>query len=430
MAGWSPARRASWPERLGLLDSLPDASADLAADGNLAVRILMETDSKPMTTPDATDRPSVLAQAVDAPLSRAAIFLVATINPGPENCATVRSFCGDFAALVRAVEFRDLEAGLSCVMGFGCDAWDRLFGSPRPAELHPFREIRSGARHAVSTPGDLIFHIRAKRMDLCFEMATQIMARIGHAVAPMDEVQGFRYFDDRDLLGFVDGTENPRGKAVIEAVLIGDEDAEFTGGSYVIVQKYLHNLDAWNALSTEAQERIIGRAKLSDIELDDSVKPTSAHNALTTIVENGKEIKILRDNMPFGRPAQGEFGTYFIGYSRSPRTIEQMLENMFIGSPPGNYDRLLDFSRAVTGNLFFVPSATFLEDISNDVTNGDESSADRAVGAESATAAPATAETSPSVSSPSTLASSSASASSVRDGSLGIGSLKGELPHE
>ncbi len=133
-----------------------------------------------------------------------------------------------------------------------------------------------------------------------------------------------------------------------------------------IVQKYLHNLDAWNALSTEAQERVIGRTKLSDIELDDSVKPTSAHSALTTIVENGKEIKILRDNMPFGRPSQGEFGTYFIGYSRSPRTIEQMLENMFVGRPPGNYDRILDFSRAVTGSLFFVPSATFLENVTED----------------------------------------------------------------
>ena len=114
----------------------------------------------------------------------------------------------------------------------------------------------------------------------------------------------------------------------------------------------------------------MGRTKLSDIELDDSVKPTSAHNALTTIVEDGKEIKILRDNMPFGRAAHGEFGTYFIGYSRSPRTIEQMLENMFIGRPPGNYDRLLDFSRAVTGNLFFVPSATFLENVSRRSTCG------------------------------------------------------------
>jgi len=364
-----------------------------------------------MSAPEAADRLPALAQPVAAPLTRAAIFLVVKLNPGSEHRAAVRSFCGDLAALVRAVEFRDLEAGLSCVMGFGSDAWDRLFGLPRPAELHPFREIRAGARHAVSTPGDVLFHIRAKRMDLCFELATQLMARMGNAVSPADEVHGFRYFDDRDLLGFVDGTENPRGAAAIDAVLVGEEDAGFAAGSYVIVQKYLHDVGAWNALSTEAQERIIGRTKLSDIELDDSVKPTSAHNALTTIVEDGKEIKILRDNMPFGSVAHGEFGTYFIGYSRSPRTIEQMLENMFVGRPPGNYDRLLDFSRAVTGNLFFVPSATFLESVTQDETTEDR----------------------PEVAEPSALSSAvapSPSIPSVRDGSLGIGSLKGDLRHE
>src|SRR6202142_1743004 len=298
---------------------------------------------------DTTSEPdAIVAQPVSAPLTRAAIFLVVTINSGDDNRAVVRSFCADFAGLVRAVEFRDLEAGLSCVMGIGSDAWDRLFGNPRPAELHPFREFRAGSPHQGATPGDLLFHIRAKRMDLCFEIAAQIMAKLGDAVTAVDEVHGFRYFDDRDLLGFVDGTENPRGQAMIDAALIGAEDAAFAGGSYVITQKYLHDLDGWNALSTEAQERIIGRTKLSDIELDDSIKPTSAHNALTTIVEDGKEIKILRDNMPFGSVAAGEFGTYFIGYSRSPSTVEQMLENMFVGRPPGNYDRLLDFSRAVT----------------------------------------------------------------------------------
>jgi porphyrinogen peroxidase len=369
----------------------------------------------PMSAPEAAKKSPALAQAVAAPLTRAAIFLVAKLNLGTENRAILRSFCGDLAALVRAVEFRDLEGGLSCVVGFGFEAWDRLFGQPRPAELHPFREIRSGPRHAVSTPGDLLFHIRAKRMDLSFELATQIMARLGNAVTPVDEVQGFRYFDDRDLMGFVDGTENPRGVAAAEAVVIGDEDPDFAGGSYVIIQKYLHDLNAWNAIPTEAQERIIGRTKLSDIELDDSVKPTSAHSALTTIVENGKEIKILRDNMPFGRPGYGEFGTYFIGYSRSPRTIEQMLENMFIGRPPGNYDRILDFSRAVTGNLFFVPSATFLEDVADDQTNEDRTSEDQPAAAESA-ATLAVGETS--------------SIPSVRDGSLGIGSLKGDVSHE
>jgi porphyrinogen peroxidase len=343
------------------------------------------------------------AQKVDAPLTRAAIFLVVTVKTGPEPRATIRSFCADLSAIVRAVEFRDLEGQLSCVMGIGSEVWNRLFGMPRPAELHEFRELRSNGRHAVSTPGDLLFHIRAKRMDLCFEMATQIMARIGPSVEPVDEVQGFRYFDDRDLLGFVDGTENPRGSEATEAVLIADEDPAFTNGSYVIVQKYLHNLDAWNELSTEAQERIIGRKKLSDIELDDSVKPTSAHSALNTIVENGKEMKILRDNMPFGSPAQSEFGTYFIGYSRSPRTTEQMLENMFIGRPPGNYDRILDFSRAVTGNLFFVPSASFLDDVSADEP------------------APEAAANTTDGSSPKTR---------PGDGSLGIGSLKGETSHE
>jgi putative iron-dependent peroxidase len=228
-------------------------------------------------------------------------------------------------------------------------------------------------------------------------LATQIMARLKEAVAPADEVHGFRYFDSRDLIGFVDGTENPRGQAAIDATLVGEEDAAFAGGSYVIVQKYLHNLAAWNALPTEAQERIIGRTKLSDIELDDVVKPTSAHSALTTIVEDGKEIKILRDNMAFGKAAQGEFGTYFIGYSRSPSTIEQMLVNMFIGRPPGNYDRLLDFSRAVTGNLFFVPSATFLENVTTNEPKAVEPSH---------------------------------SILSVPDGSLGIGSLKGDPRYE
>ena len=357
--------------------------------------------SNPINSPVTSGTALGIAQPVTAPIARAAIFLVVTLESSLDSRTIIRSFCGDLPALLRAVGFRDIEAGLSCVLAFGSDVWDRVFGSPRPAELHPFREIHGGDRHAVATPGDLLFHIRAKRFDLCFELEAQIMARIGHAVSPADEVHGFRYFDDRDLIGFVDGTENPTGQAAVDAVLIGDEDSQFAGGSYVIVQKYLHDLARWNALSTEAQERIIGRTKLSDIELEDSIKPTSAHNALTTIVEEGKEIKILRDNMPFGRAAQGEFGTYFIGYSRSPKTIETMLENMFIGRPPGNYDRLLDFSRAVTGNLFFAPSVTFLENAA------EPQPAD--------SAEPARESSLPTRGS---------------DGSLGIGSLKGEISNE
>jgi porphyrinogen peroxidase len=225
-------------------------------------------------------------------------------------------------------------------------------------------------------------------------------------VSVADEVHGFRYFDDRDVMGFVDGTENPRGEAAREAAIVGGEDPAFAGGSYVIVQKYLHDLKAWNALSVELQERIIGRRKLSDVELSDADKPAYAHNALTNIEENGRQLQILRDNMPFGRPGHGEFGTYFIGYSRTPRITELMLENMFVGRPPGNYDRLLDFSRAATGSLFFVPSASFLDNIT----------AEAPVAAESEEAP------SPDPLPPARLSTLAA----LRDTSLNIGSLKGE----
>lgn len=346
------------------------------------------------------DKPAPVPQPVLAPLTHSAIFLVACIKPDPESYATVRSLCMDLSGIFRAVDFRRIEGGLSCVAAFGSDAWDRLFGAPRPAELHPFREFRSGERHAVSTPGDLLFHIRARGMDMCFELVTQIMERIGSALSWVDETHGFRYFDDRDLLGFVDGTENPRAGEALDAAIIADEDPTFAGGSYVIIQKYLHDVAKWNSLSTEQQERIIGRRKLSDIELTDDVKPSSAHNALTSIVENGEEKQILRDNMPFGRPGHAEFGTYFIGYCRTPRITEQMLENMFIGRPPGNYDRILDFSRAVTGSLFFAPSATFLDSLTDE--------------------APPTPPADPSPVEP-----ESSTSSPPRDSSLRIGSLKG-----
>lgn len=323
-------------------------------------------------------------QAVCSPITRSAIFIVATLKPGGEHAETVRAWCADVAALVRAVGKRVPAGNLSCVCGFGSDAWDRLFGRPRPASLHTFREVGAGTRRAVATPGDLLLHIRADQMDLCFELAAQIMSRIGNAVSVVDEVHGFRYFDMRSMVGFVDGTENPAADQAARFTIIGDEDPAFAGGSYVVIQKYLHDMAGWNELSVEAQERIIGRKKLSDIELDAAVKPSSSHSSLTTLVENGEEVKILRDNMPFGQPGKGEFGTFFIGYARSPAPIEQMLENMFVGRPPGNYDRLLDFSRAVTGGLFFIPSATMLEALADrqpdstdaDVRNPESSSSD------------------------------------------------------
>jgi putative iron-dependent peroxidase len=322
---------------------------------------VIATGPTPLPEPAGTAEP----QAVVTPLTKAAIFLVAVVQRDESSEDTAVSLCADVSSLVKAVGFRDLNGRLTCVTGFGASAWDRLTGLPRPSGLHPFREIKAGDRHAVSTPGDLLFHIRATRMDLCFELASQIMTRLEGTATIVDEVHGFSYFDERDLLGFVDGTENPTGPDAVRATIIGDEEPAFAGGSYVIVQKYVHDLARWNALPVEEQEKVIGRTKLSDIELDDSVKPTSAHNALTTIVVDGEEVDIVRDNMPFGRVGFGEYGTYFIGYARSPATTEQMLTNMFVGSPPGNYDRILDVSTAVTGGLFFVPSQPLLDGLAD-----------------------------------------------------------------
>jgi putative iron-dependent peroxidase len=298
-------------------------------------------------------------QEVVTPLTAAAIFLVVSMNRGGEE--TVRGLLADMSGLRRAVGFR-IPGGLSCVTAIGSGAWDRLFDGPRPAGLHPFKELNGPRHRAPATPGDLLFHIRADRMDMCFELATQVMARLAGVVTVADEVHGFQYFDERDLLGFVDGTESPGGNAGLRAAIVADADPEFAGGSYVIVQKYLHDMASWNAQPVEEQERVIGRTKLADIELADDVKPANSHVALNTVTgPDGEELQIVRANMPFGDAGRGEFGTYFIGYAAQVAVTEQMLENMFIGRPPGNTDRVLDFSTAVTGGLFFAPSADFLD---------------------------------------------------------------------
>ena len=306
-------------------------------------------------------------QPVLTPLTEAAIFLVLTVAPEGEE--TVRALLGDVAALSRSIGFRAPEAELTCVVGIGAGLFDRLFAAPRPAELHEFREIVGNDHTAVSTPGDLLFHVRSRRTDAYFELAMHLTARLRGAATVVDETHGFRYFEQRDLLGFVDGTENPVGVDAIEAVTIGVGDPLFAGGSYVVVQKYVHDLDAWNRLPTEQQEQVIGRAKQSDIELSGNRRRPDSHIALTTVLgPDGVQLQIVRDNMPFGRftsdaSEHEELGTYFVGYSATPATIEAMLDRMFVGDSAGNTDRLLGVSTAVTGSLFFVPSLDFLDDL-------------------------------------------------------------------
>ncbi len=310
--------------------------------------------------PAASARVPIEPQQVDAPLTRSAVFLVVTVALGADAAARVRSVLAGTDDLVKTVGFRDLTARLSVNVGIGSDAWPALTGLHAPRELHPFQPIVGAAHTAVATPGDVLFHIRADRQDLCFELERLILDALGDAISVVDEVWGFRYFDARDLLGFVDGTANPIGQALPESTLVGTEDEAHRGGSYVVVQKYLHSLTAWQALTTEQQEAVIGRKKADNVELDDATEGQKSHKTLATITDAEGEHDILRDNMPFGRPGGGEFGTYFIGYSRHLWVIERMLERMFVGDPPGLHDRILDFSEAKTGTVFFAPSAAML----------------------------------------------------------------------
>ena len=301
--------------------------------------------------------PPVQPQPILEPLTPAAVFLVVTIDDGGE--ATVHDALPDISGLVRAIGFREPPKRLSAIASIGSQAWDRLFSGSRPAELHPFVELKGPRHTAPATPGDLLFHIRAESLDVCFELADRILRSMAGAVTVVDEVHGFRYFDNRDLLGFVDGTENPDGPLAVSATAIGSEDPEFEGSCYVHVQKYLHEMSSWNSLSVSEQELVIGRTKLENLELDDDEKPPNSHIALNVITDDdGTELKIVRHNMPFGELGKGEYGTYFIGYSRTPQVTEQMLRNMFLGDPPGNTDRILEFSTAVTGGLFFSPPST------------------------------------------------------------------------
>lgn len=305
--------------------------------------------------------PDPLPQQIVDPLTSAAIFLVATIDEGGEQ--TVHDALPDIAGMVSAIGFRDPTKKLSVVTSIGSQAWDRLFAGPRPADLHPFIPLDGPRHHAPATAGDLLWHIRAETMDVCFELAGRLMEATAGAVTVVDEVHGFNYFDNRDLLGFVDGTENPTGARADHATVIGAEDPDFAGGCYVHIQRYVHDMSAWRALSVDEQQNVIGRTKADDIEMDDDVKPANSHIALNVITDDdGNELKIVRRNMPYGTVGNGEFGTYFIGYSRTPAVTERMLTNMFIGDPPGNTDRILDFSTAVTGGMFFVPTVDFLDD--------------------------------------------------------------------
>ncbi|GAA5092539.1 Dyp-type peroxidase [Chryseobacterium ginsengisoli] len=290
------------------------------------------------------------------------IFMVWRLVDDPKLKENFQELCALVLNLNNSVFNRFPDSRASCVMGIGYNAWNILdLPTPLPKELVNFEEIKGEKHTAVSTPGDLHFHLRADNQSIIFDMAIEISKLLTPVAEGILEIHGFKYWDDRSILGFVDGTENPHNEDRDFFAKIGDEDLQYKGGSYLFTQKYLHNMNAWRSLSTEDQEKVIGRSKENDIEMSDDVKPANSHIALANI---GDDLKIVRDNMPFGNPSMGEFGTYFISYANSFSTTKKMLTNMFVGDPIGNYDRILDFSTAVTGTLFFVPTRNMLDDFS------------------------------------------------------------------
>lgn len=305
---------------------------------------------------------NVFPQAVTAHAGKNVIFIVYKINNTKEATDKIKDLCSNFAGMTRSIQNRFQDAQFCATIGFGAEAWSRLFPQQgKPKELETFKEIKGEKYTAVSTPGDLFFHIRSKDMGISFEFAQILNDKLKGAVESIDETHGFRYMDGKAIIGFVDGTENPAVDAnAADYAVIGDEDPDFTGGSYAFVQKYIHDMDAWKALPVEEQEKVIGRRKFNDVELTPEEKPANAHNAVSNI---GEDLKIVRGNMPFANTSKNEYGTYFIGYARYFSTTKTMLEHMFLGYPKGNTDRLLDYSTAVTGTLFFIPSFSLLGEL-------------------------------------------------------------------
>jgi putative iron-dependent peroxidase len=239
-------------------------------------------------------------------------------------------------------------------------AWQRLFsGNEVPQDLSTFEEMRDGGRVFPSTPGELFLMIKSERMGVNIQAAKQLKRSLSEVADLIENIQGIAYLGDRDLIGFVDGKENPIDDERAEAVLVGDEQPALSAGSYLLVQRYIDRSDLWESQTTEIQEMIIGRTKADNVELDDDAKPASAHTAKSIVEVDGEEIDMFRQNRPFGNAM--EHGTMFVGFARSPDVQTTSLRQMITEGEDGNYDRLLDFVEAKTGTNYFVPSLTFLE---------------------------------------------------------------------
>lgn len=289
-----------------------------------------------------------------APGSNALFLVLRIADPARDGAAAARIAAG-MPALTRAVARLAPKAKLASAIAFGPALWDLASPNARPRALRPFAAIDGGALRAPATGGDLFLHATSQRADVNFELALRLRAALGARAEVIEEVHGFQYLDSRDLTGFIDGTENPTGaKARGAAALIGSEDAAFAGGSYVLSQRYVHDLARWNELALAEQERAIGRRKRDSKELSAKAKPATAHIARVVIEEDGAELEILRHSFPYGTTS--ESGLYFLAYTRDLAIPEKMLARMYGTSGDGLHDRLMEHTRAVSGAHFFAPS--------------------------------------------------------------------------
>lgn len=273
------------------------------------------------------------------------------------DAARVRRAAAGLPRLTEAVAAKLGEPALVSALSIGAAAWDAVMGGAKPAELVPFAPLADGDRVAPATSADLFLHIHSPRHDANLILARAFAASLEGGATLVEEVMGYKHLGGRDLTGFVDGTENPSGDERAEVGLVAD--GPFAGGSFVSLQRFVHNLPRWDALPVPEQEKAVGRTKEDDEELDDESKPPSAHIARVVIEEDGEELEILRQSMPYGGIAEN--GLYFVAYCASPAPFRKMLERMVLKDADGNYDRLLDFTRPVTGAAFFTPSRQMLE---------------------------------------------------------------------
>lgn len=275
--------------------------------------------------------------------------------------AAIEEFVDRYQAIIRSLRIRDNKGNLKASLGFSNAAWDYLFpNAPKPKELETYQTISGDKYSMPATKGDIFLHIRANDEAVVYEMISQCMLFLKDYTTVVDETKGFRYFEGRAIIGFIDGTEAPQVEDAADYAIVGDEDPFFENGSYAFAQKWRHHMDIWNKLTTEDQEKAVGRKKFSDLELSDKEKFKNAHNVTSQAKINGVEQKIVRMNVPYSDPASGITGTYFIGYSRHWTVTKKMLENMV-----EKHDYLLSFSDILSGQLFFIPSRPLLDKIAD-----------------------------------------------------------------